>query len=49
MKFAATSWPVLLLLTQAQELDRKVIHLTEITCKTFVEEMRPKERGIIAA
>ena len=35
MKFIATSLPIgiLLLLTQAQEPDRKVIHLTEITCK----------------
>jgi len=42
MKFIATSLPIgiLLLLTQAQEPDRKVIHLTEITCKTFVEEMK---------
>jgi hypothetical protein len=31
-------------LTQAQEPDRKVIHLTEITCKRFIEEMKPEER-----
>ena len=41
---------MLLLLTQAQEprQDRKVIHLGEVTCKTFVEEMK-REQGIIVA
>jgi HdeA/HdeB family len=50
MKLVATSLPIgtLLLLTQAQELDRKVIHLTEITCKTFIEEMK-REQSIIVA
>jgi hypothetical protein len=52
MKLIATSLSIrtLLLLTQAQEpqQDRKVIHLTEITCKTFVEEMKG-EQGIIVA
>jgi HdeA/HdeB family len=40
----------MLLLTQAQEpqQDCKVIHLTEVTCKTFVEEMK-REQGIIVA
>jgi hypothetical protein len=51
MKFTAASLAVgiILLLTQAQEPDRKVIHLTEITCKAFVEEMKPEEHHIIAA
>jgi hypothetical protein len=51
MKFIATSLPIgiLLLLTQAQEPDRKVIHLTEITCKTFVGEMKREEYSIIVA
>ena len=51
MKFIATSLPIgiLLLLTQAQEPDRKVIHLTEITCKTFLEELKPEERRVIVA
>jgi len=51
MKFIATSLPIgiLLLLTQAQEPDRKVIHLTEITCKTFLEELKPEERSVIVA
>jgi hypothetical protein len=51
MRLIATSLPlgILLLLTQAQEPDRRVIHLTEITCKAFVEEMKPEERSIIAA
>jgi acid stress chaperone HdeB len=52
MKLIASSLSIgtLLLLTQAQEpqQDRKVIHLTEITCKTFVEEMKG-EQGIIVA
>ena len=52
MKLIATSLSIgtLLLLTQAQEpqQDRKVIHLTEITCKKFVEEMKG-EQGIIVA
>jgi acid stress chaperone HdeB len=52
MKLIATSLSIgtLLLLTQAQEpqQDRKVIHLTEITCKTFVEEMKG-EQGIMVA
>ena len=50
MKLIATSLPIgiLLLLTQAQEPDRKVIHLTEITCKTFIEEMK-REQSIIVA
>jgi acid stress chaperone HdeB len=51
MKFIATSLPlgILLLLTQAQEPGRKAIHLAEITCKTFVEEMKPEEHRIIIA
>ena len=51
MKFTASSLAagILLLLTQAQEPDRKVIHLTEITCKTFIEEMKQEERRIITA
>ena len=52
MKLIATSLSIgtLLLLAQAQEpqQDRKVIHLTEITCKKFVEEMKG-EQGIIVA
>jgi hypothetical protein len=40
---------VLLLLTQAQEPDRQIIHLTEITCRAFVEEMKREERNIIVA
>jgi acid stress chaperone HdeB len=41
---------ILLLLTQAQEPPGgKAIHLAEITCKTFVEEMRPEEHRIIIA
>jgi acid stress chaperone HdeB len=41
---------MMLSLTQAQEpqQDSKVIHLTELTCKTFLEEMN-REQGIIAA
>ena len=40
----------LLLLTQAQEpqRDRKIIHLGEVTCKTFVEQMK-REQSIIVA
>jgi hypothetical protein len=51
MKLIATGFPIgmLLLLTQAQEPDHKAIHLTEITCKTFVEEMKREERSIIVA
>src|SRR3974390_3322762 len=51
MKFIATSLPIgiLLLLTQAQEPDRKVIHLTEITSQTFVGEMKREEYSIIVA
>ena|SRR6516162_6010015 len=50
MEFIATSLPIgiLLLLTQAQEPDRKVIHLTEITCK-ILEELKPEERRVIVA
>ena len=51
MKFTAISLPfgILLLLTQAQEPGRKAIHLSEITCKAFVEEMKREEHSIIAA
>ena len=51
MKFTVASLAVgiLLLPTQAQEPDRKVIHLTEITCKVFVEAMKPEEHRIIVA
>jgi hypothetical protein len=51
MKLIATGFSIgiLLLLAQAQEPDRKVIHLTEITCKTFIEEMKREERSIIVA
>ena len=49
MKFTVITVGIFLLLTQAQEPDRKVIHLTEIACKAFVEEMKPEERSIIAA
>jgi hypothetical protein len=52
MNLIATSLSIgmLLLLTQAQrpKQDRKVIHLAEVTCKTFVEEMK-REQGIIVA
>jgi hypothetical protein len=52
MKLIATSLSIgtLLLLTQAQEphQDRKIIHLADVTCKTFVEEMK-REQGIIVA
>jgi hypothetical protein len=52
MKLIATSLSIgmLLLPAQAQEpqQDRRVIHLTEVTCKTFVEEMK-QEQGIIVA
>jgi hypothetical protein len=52
MKLIATGLSIgmLLLLTQAQEpkQDRKLIHLTEVACKTFVEEMK-REQGIIVA
>jgi hypothetical protein len=51
MKTIATSLllGIPLLLTQAQGPSPKVIHLTEITCKAFVEEMKQEERSIIAA
>jgi hypothetical protein len=47
---AALSIGTLLLLTQAEEptQDRKAIHLTELTCKTFTELTR-QEQNIIAA
>ena len=52
MKLIATGLSIgtLLLLTQAQEpqQDRKVIHLADVTCKTFVGEMK-REQGIIVA
>jgi hypothetical protein len=51
MKLMATSLSIgmLLLPTQAQlQRARKVIHLAEVTCKTFVEEME-QEQGIIVA
>jgi acid stress chaperone HdeB len=51
MKLIATSLSIgMVLLTQAQEpkQERKVIHLTEIPCKTFIEEMK-NEQGIIVA
>jgi hypothetical protein len=48
--FASLSIGTLLLLTQAQgpQRDRKIIHLAEVTCKTFVEEMK-REQSIIVA
>jgi hypothetical protein len=44
---AALSIGTLLLLTQAEEpkQDRKVIHLTEVTCRTFTE-LTQQEQGI---
>jgi hypothetical protein len=52
MQWIATSVSIgtLLLLTQAQEpkQDRRVIHLAEVTCKTFTE-LTNQEQGIIAA
>ena len=47
---AALSIGTLLLLIQAEEpkQDRKVIHLTEVTCKTFTELTR-EEQNIITA
>jgi hypothetical protein len=51
MKLIATSLSIgMLLLTQAQgpKQERKVIHLTEVPCKTFIEEMK-NEQGIIVA
>jgi hypothetical protein len=51
MKLVVTSLSIgtLLLLTQAQEQrDRKIIHLAEVACKTFVEEMK-REQSIIVA
>jgi acid stress chaperone HdeB len=52
MKLIATtlSFGTLLLLAQAQEPrdDRKSIHLGEITCKTFIEDMK-REQAIIVA
>jgi hypothetical protein len=52
MKLMASSvlMGTLLLLTQAQEpqRDRKIIHLSKITCKIFVEEMK-REQSIIVA
>jgi hypothetical protein len=49
MKLMATSLSIgmLLLPSQAQlQEPRKVIHLAEVTCKTFVEEMK-QEQDII--
>jgi hypothetical protein len=52
MQWVATSVSIgtLLLLTQAQEpkQDRRVIHLAEVTCKTFTE-LTNQEQGIITA
>ena len=47
---AALSIGTLLLLTQAEEpkQDRKVIHLAEVTCRTFTE-LTQQEQGIIMA
>jgi hypothetical protein len=47
---AALSIGTLLLLTQAEEpkQDRKVIHLAEVTCRTFTE-LTQQEQGIIIA
>jgi hypothetical protein len=47
---AALSIGTLLLLTQAEEpkQDRKVIHLAEVTCRTFIE-LTQQEQGIIIA
>ena len=51
MKLIATGFSIgiLLLRAQAQEPDRNVIHLTEITCKTFIEEMKREQRSVIVA
>ena len=51
MKLIASGLPIgiLLLFAQAQEPGPKVIHLTEITCKTFIEEMKPEEHRVIIA
>jgi|SRR6516165_2057900 len=51
MKLIATDFPIgiLLLLTQIQEPDHKAIDLTEVSCKTFIEEMKREERSIIVA
>ena len=45
-RYAALSIGTLLLLTQAEEpkQDRKVIHLTEVACKTFTELTREESR-----
>jgi hypothetical protein len=52
MQWVATSVSIgtLLLLTQTQEpkQDRRVIHLAEVTCKTFAE-LTNQEQGIITA
>jgi acid stress chaperone HdeB len=50
MKLMVTSLSIgtLLLLTQEPQRDRKIIHLDEVTCKTFVEEMK-REQSIIVA
>jgi hypothetical protein len=52
MQWVATSVSIgtLLLLTRAQEpkQDRRVIHLAEVTCKTFTE-LTNQEQGIITA
>jgi HdeA/HdeB family len=47
---AALSIGTLLLLTQAEQpkQDRRVIHLAEVTCRTFTE-LTPQEQGIIMA
>jgi HdeA/HdeB family len=47
---AALSIGTLLLLTQAEEpkQDRRVIHLAEVTCRTFTE-LTQQEQGIIMA
>jgi HdeA/HdeB family len=51
MKFIASGLPIgiLLFFAQAQEPGPKVIHLTEIACKTFIEEMKPEEHRVIVA
>jgi hypothetical protein len=51
MKLITSGLPVgiLLLLAQTQEPGPKVIHLTEITCKAFIEEMKPEEHRVIVA
>jgi acid stress chaperone HdeB len=50
MKLIARGLLVVLSLAPAQESGgSKAIHLTEVTCKTFIEEMKPEEHRVIVA